>query len=149
MTELLCLSCRPKYLPREFGQIFLIGVYIHPGANSASALASVAQCVHDIESKSPGAPCVLIGDFNRRDIPSVLPAYHQFVTCVTHVKGATLDCCYANIADAYSARALAPVGGSDHKAVHLRPAYRPVLKREKVGKREVEIWKSSETFIFG
>ena len=138
-AEVLCVSCRPKYLPREFGQVFLIGVYIHPGAHSASALATVAECVHDIESKSPGAPCVLVGDFNRRDVSSVLPAYHQFVTCGTR-KGATLDCCWANIAGAYSARALAPVGGSDHKAVHLRPAYRPVLKRGKVEKRVVKTW---------
>ena len=35
--ELLCVSLRPLYLPREFPQIFVMVVYIHPRANADNA----------------------------------------------------------------------------------------------------------------
>ncbi|KAK0145574.1 hypothetical protein N1851_015528 [Merluccius polli] len=39
--ELLSMSVRPFYLPREFPQIFLTVVYIHPKANASNAVSTI------------------------------------------------------------------------------------------------------------
>lgn len=52
-VELLSLSMRPMYLPREFPQIFVTVVYVHPKANEKSASELISQYVHKLQSLSP------------------------------------------------------------------------------------------------
>ena len=138
-VELLSMSLRPKYLPREFGQLFVTVVYVHPAANEARAIDTIADCIHELELVNPDAPNFILGDFNTCNITKALPNYHQYVSCFTR-GNKTLDRCYGNIPDAYKAVQKAPVGNSDHNAVQLIPKYRQKVRRVKPVKRDVAVW---------
>lgn len=45
--ELLCISLRPSYLPREFGNIVVCSAYVPPSGNAAQAAALITDCVHN------------------------------------------------------------------------------------------------------
>ena len=53
--ELLSVSLRPTYPPREFGQIFVTIVYIHPEADYTKAADKIYKHVQDLEAISPYA----------------------------------------------------------------------------------------------
>lgn len=69
--ELLSISLRPFYLPREFPQIFVTLVYIHPKANVDTAIQAVVKTVQRLQGThrtllgailitvSQGSPCVI------------------------------------------------------------------------------------------
>lgn len=63
-VELMCLSLRPLYLPREFGNIILCTVYVPPSGNATSAAAQITDCVHQQLLRTPEAPIFILGDFN-------------------------------------------------------------------------------------
>ncbi len=69
--ELLSVSPRPFYLPREFPQIFITVVYIHPKANSKSAAGTVSKVWSNLKLMSPDAPNFL-GDFNNWSIEDIM-----------------------------------------------------------------------------
>ena len=54
--ELISVSLRPFYLPREFPQIFLTAVYIHPKEGAASASSTIFDVVQKLLSISPMRP---------------------------------------------------------------------------------------------
>lgn len=62
--ELLCISTRSFYLPREFGNIILCSTYIPPSGNATTASKNIAECVHSQLLHTPGAPVFTLGDFN-------------------------------------------------------------------------------------
>lgn len=137
--ELVCLSLRPFYLPREFGNILLCTVYIPPGGSAAKAANIIAGCVHRQLTHTPEAPCFILGDFNHCKLEATLPGFSQYVTCNTRGKN-TLDKCYGNIKNAYTAKVKPPLGSSDHNAVHLIPAYKSLLKSNKPQVKTVSVW---------
>lgn len=53
-VELISVSLRPFYLPREFPQIFITTVYIHPKANAASASSTVYEVIQKLQCISRG-----------------------------------------------------------------------------------------------
>lgn len=55
--ELLCLSMRPIYLPREFGNIVICAVYVPPSANAARAANTLADCTRTNATYS-WSPCL-------------------------------------------------------------------------------------------
>ena len=61
------------------------------------------------------------------------------MTCTTR-KNNTLDKCYGNILNAYRSAQKAPIGTSDHNAVHLILSYRQTLKTGKIVSKEVCAW---------
>ena len=63
-VELLSVSLRPFYLPREFPQIFITTVYIPPKANPSTATSTIFDVVQKLQSMSPEAPHFILGDFN-------------------------------------------------------------------------------------
>lgn len=63
-VELLSVSLHPFYLPREFPQIFVVIVYIHPRANEEEALEAILQVTQKLQSVSHDAPIFVLGDFN-------------------------------------------------------------------------------------
>lgn len=137
--ELLSVSFRPYYLPREFGQVFIVLVYIPPSANYNQAASIVYEQVQKLENISPDAPKFILGDFNGCTLKSVLPQYKQYVTCATR-QNRTIDLCYGNIANAYKSVSKPPLGQSDHNSVHLLPSYRQKLKTGKVLTRTIRSW---------
>lgn len=94
--ELLCLSLRPVYLPREFGNIVMCAVYVPPDGNAARAAARITDCVQQQLHKTPGAAVFILGDFNHCKLEQVLTGFEQYVQCVTRDQN-ILDKCYGNI----------------------------------------------------
>ena len=99
----------------------------------------LAEHIRQIETDSPGAAIIIVGDFNECRLNRVLPNYHQYVNCPTR-KNKTLDFCFSNISDAYYARSLSGLGKSDHCMLHMVPSYRQKLKRVKPTKASVLQW---------
>ena len=142
--ELLCLSLRPYYLPREFPQIFFTLVYIHPKADFNKATGIIFNISQKLEALSPDAPKFILGDFNNCPVKKSLRTYYQYVDCHTRKKK-TLDLCFGTVKDAYTATPLPPLGTSDHNVVYLRPAYRRLLEREKPQVKTVKVWDNEST----
>ena len=139
--ELISESLRPRYLPREFGRIFVTVVYasVYDSTSAARAGKAIATAVRDHQLISADAPCFIIGDFNHCDLRKALPSFRQFVTCPTREKN-TIDLCYGNVHVHTSSVFLLPVGKSDHNAIHLIPAYRPKIKTDPIVKKSVKVW---------
>lgn len=81
--ELLSVSMRPSYLPREFPQIFLTVVYIHPRADINNAADIIFNVTQELDKISPDAPKFIMGDFNNCTLKKILTTYSQYVTCPT------------------------------------------------------------------
>ncbi len=97
--ELLAISVRPFYLPREFPQIFIILVYIYPKAKASAATEHVKNTMNRLESVSPDAPKFLMGDLNHCSLDKTLKGFDQYIDCSTRF-GKTLDKCYGSILNA-------------------------------------------------
>ena len=135
------MSLRPRYLPREFGRIFVTVVYaaVYDSTSAARAGKAIAAAVRDLQLISADAPCFVVGDFNHCDLRKALHPFRQFVTCPTREKNTT-DLCYGNVPRAYKSVSLPPVGKSDHNAIHLIPAYRPKIQTDPIVKKSVKVW---------
>ena len=142
--ELLSISFRPFYLPREFPQVHVILVYIPPDADKDNATQIIQEKVGELETRSPDAPAIILGDFNHCQLEPTMPHYHQFVDVATRGEN-ILDRCYSSIPNAYKALVRPGIGASDHHVIHLLPKYRQRLKTEKHEKRNARIW--NETSI--
>ena len=62
-ADILCLSLRPRYLPREFGQVFVTVTYIPCWASKARALLDIAEAVRELQLQSPDAPNFILHEF--------------------------------------------------------------------------------------
>ena len=144
--EILSVSFRPHYLPREFTQVSVILAYV-PGPDDDAAADRIAECYDRALRRSADQPVILLGDFNTCNVGKHLPHLHQYVTKKTHEKGNILDKCFVNIPDAYTDRYAPALGRSDHCVIHLLPKYRQLVKREKPVTRVVQQWddESKET----
>lgn len=107
--ELLSVSLRPKYMPREFPQLFVTVVYIHPRANEANVVETIGNVLR-LQAITPDAPNLILGDFNKCSMKQCLLNFYQYVSCPTR-QNTTLDLCYGSIKDAYKAFSQPPVSG--------------------------------------
>ncbi|KAK7913293.1 hypothetical protein WMY93_013504 [Mugilogobius chulae] len=137
--ELLAVSMRPYYLPREFTHVIVIAVYVPPSANAETACETLLSCTSTLQTQHPQALFLISGDFNHSSPASVLPTFTQYVTCLTR-DNKTLDLFFVNAKEAYSSSALPPLGRADHNIVHLRPVYQPIVHRQPVVSRVVKRW---------
>ena len=81
--EILTVSFRPHYLPREFSQVTVIPVYI-PGPDiDTQAAERVAESYRGAVNRPVNQTVFLLGDLNACDITGLLPNLHQHVTCPT------------------------------------------------------------------
>lgn len=138
-VELLCISMRPHYLPREFGNIIIAAVYVPPSANAGRATARIAECAHEQLQRSPGAPIFFLDDYNHCKLESALPGFQQYVKYDTR-NNRILDKCYGNIKGAYSVKPKTPISNSDHNTLHLILPYKSVLKSSKPEHKSVYVW---------
>ena len=137
--ELLCVSLRPFYLPREFGNIIICAAYVPPSGNAAKAANRLMDCAHAQLQRTPGAPLFILGDFNHCRLEPVSSGFYQYVKCSTR-NNKILDKCFGNIRGAYTAKSLPPLSNSDHLTVHHIPTYRTVLKSSKPQCKLVMQW---------
>ena len=91
--ELLCITLRPHYIPREFSNIFVCSVYVPPDAKANNAAKQIADCVHRHLQEKPDAVMLVLGDVNHCDLERFLPGFEQYVRCGTR-KENILDKCY-------------------------------------------------------
>lgn len=63
-VEMLTLSLRPFYIPREFPTVVIGCVYIPPSANTKAAAELVAKGASSMIAKYPEAPAFIVGDYN-------------------------------------------------------------------------------------
>ena len=94
--EYLVVSCRPFYLPREFGKIILFIVYIPTDTKVSVAADILENCVAKYENKWPDSARLIMGDFNSCDFQEKIPTYEQYVECPTRGNN-TLDKLYCNM----------------------------------------------------
>ncbi len=137
--ELLSVSLRPPYLPREFPQIFITVVYIHPKASESSASDLITHTVQKLQSLCPEAPNLIMGDFNHCLLNKTIRNFYKYVTCPTR-QGKILDQCYGQIKGAYKSIPLPALSTADHNCIHLIPTYCTCLQRGKVTARNVKVW---------
>ena len=131
LYDMLCVSMRPFYLPREFSKIMVCVIYVpifHQGEKTKTAASEITAVITSLQNKFPEAPVLAMGDLNACSLSSELPSLSQYVNISTRLNK-TLDVCYGTIPDAYSCIPLPKLGRSDHQTIHLRPKYKPVLKR--------------------
>ena len=102
--ELLSVSLRSFYLPREFPQLLFTLVYIHPRANASRAIEHITDNIHKLDSIFPDASKFIL--FNK-----------------------TIDLCFGTVPGAYTSLALPPLGSADHSSVLLAPVYKPVIRK--------------------
>lgn len=120
----MVVKCRPFYLPRELSAVFTTAVYVSPDANGKQSIEELYNTVSQLQTAYPDGFYITADDFSGANLESVLPSFHQHITCATRGKD-TLDHFYTNITEAYKAVPLPHIGSSDHLTVLLRPAYRP------------------------
>ena len=136
-VELLTLSLRPFYLPREFTNVYVTTTCTPPDSNVENANNIIIKHVNDLMTKSPDCINILTGDFNNsRGI--YIPGLLQHVNCLTR-GNATLDLFCCNVKDAYTCVQQAPIDRSEHILLQLLPKYLPVLKRSKPIKKCVRV----------
>jgi len=75
--ELLAVSLRPYYLPREFTQAIVIVVYIPPTANTSRATDVINSVTARLQTRHPNAFISISGDFNHYS--GINPAHIQTV----------------------------------------------------------------------
>lgn len=138
--ELLSISLRPFYLPREFQQLFYTLVYIHPRANPAAAAQLIADTTHKLDEICPDAPKFILGDFNHCDLSKTMRTYEQYVTCTTTQKRSSIDLCYGSVGGAYNSIPMPSLGASYHNSVYLMPVYKPSFRRLEREERTVKLW---------
>ena len=90
--ELLCVSFRPFYLPREFTQLHVFVVYIPPDADAGIASTMIQTKVNEMEDQAPDSPKIVLGDFNHCRLEDTMPHYHQHIDRPTR-GGNILDRC--------------------------------------------------------
>ena len=116
--EYLVVSCRPFYLPREFGKIILFIVYIPTDTKVSVAADILENCVAKYENKWPDSARLIMGDFNSCDFQEKIPTYEQYVECPTRGNN-TLDKLYCNMRNSYLTYQRSQLGNSDHNMIFL------------------------------
>jgi len=146
--EPLSVSLRPPYLPREFPQIFITVVFIHPKASESSASDLILQTVQKLQSLCPEAPNLIMGDFNLCLLNKTIRNFYKYVTHPTR-KGKILDQCYGQIKGAYKCIPLPPLSTADRNCIHLIPTCGACLQRRKVTTSKVKVWTESKLVLQG
>jgi hypothetical protein len=73
--EILTVCFTPHYLPREFGQVTIILVYV-PGPNVKEAAEPITESYNTALSRSTDQAVFVCGDFDTCDQINVLPNVH-------------------------------------------------------------------------
>ena len=131
-AEILSVSLRPYYLPREFTNIYVTAIYIPPDANRTAATEAVTELVSKLSNEKPDALHILFGDANRcvENLKQNLHGFEQIADCTTRMD-TLLDPFFCNISQSYKCHKLPPLLNSDHNMIKMTPTYRTKLKTVK------------------
>ncbi|KAK0154408.1 hypothetical protein N1851_003517 [Merluccius polli] len=101
--------------------------------------AGISPRIGKQQTSHPEAAFIVAGDFNHSNLKTVLPKFHQYVSCTTR-GDKYLDHVYSNMTNAYKAIPLPHLGQSDHLSWFSLPKYTPLIKRVKPTVRTVKVW---------
>ncbi|KAM7003411.1 uncharacterized protein LKV04_004454 [Tautogolabrus adspersus] len=118
--EFLMVKCRPFYQPREFSSTIVTAAYIPPDADAKAAMNELYTAISKQQTAHPEAAFIVAGDFNHSNLKTVLPKFHQHVSCNTR-GNKTLD-------------------HSDHLSLFLIPKYSPLIQRVKPSVTTIKVW---------
>lgn len=79
-NELLVVSLRPHYLPREFTVVLAILVYIPPSANAEVASDVVLNVITRLQTRYPDSFICMSGDYNHVSLSKTLPTFSSMWT---------------------------------------------------------------------
>ena len=127
-------------------QLFITIVYISPSADVDVAACKIHDVISDLETSSPDAVKLVLGDFNQCELRNVLPNYHQYVDMPTR-GDCILDKCYGNVHAAYKTVIKAGLGSSDHDIVQQLPKYVQRLKQTKPHVKVTKEWSQENTEV--
>lgn len=89
-VEFVMAKWRPYYLPRELLSVIVTAVYTPPDANAKLVRKELHTAISKQLTTHPEADFIVGGDFNYFNLKTVLPRFHQHVSC--HTRGnKTLD----------------------------------------------------------
>ncbi len=91
------IKCRPFYLPPEFTSTIITAAYIPPNANAKLAMNKLHAAISKQQTAHLEAAFIVVGEFIHSNLKTVLPKFHQHVSCHTR-EDKTLDHVYTNIA---------------------------------------------------
>ena len=94
-VEILTVTLRPYYSPREIPKVCVIVVYVPPDGSDRAAAEAVVDAVRHQQTKSPDGAVLVTGDFNTCDVDKMLSDFKQYVDCPTR-EDKTLDKFYCN-----------------------------------------------------
>ena len=117
--ELLSVSMHPSYLLHQFPQIFVTIVYIYPKANAKNAVTTIHKVTQKLQSLSPDAPCLTLGDINHCNLKS-MSNFYQYISCPIGLNK-TIDLCYGSVKGTCKSVDLPPLSSSDHNTILLIP----------------------------
>ncbi len=115
-----------------------------PCANAKDALCELYSAISEQQANNPDGFFILAGNFNHANLKTVLPKFYQHVNLATRGNN-TLDIVNTTVKNAYKAEPCPHLGYSDHIAVMLIPAYRPLLKLAKPVQKQITVWPDNAT----
>ena len=82
-VEILTVTIRPYYLPREFPKVTVNVVYKPPSGHDETAAKLLADTVNAQLTSSPDSVIFMTGDFNTCVPDPYLPQFEQYIDCFT------------------------------------------------------------------
>ena len=77
--ELMVVALRPRYLPREFSNLFVVAVYCSPDGNSQNAADCIGNVVEALERHKPNSVRTVLDDLNHVKPNYDFCSYTQYV----------------------------------------------------------------------
>ena len=94
--EFIAIKFRPFYLARDFSTVRLTAVYIHPRADTNTAVEDLHSTIFMCENDDPNTLSIVAGHFSQANLEGILPEYRQYVTCPSLNNG-MLDHCHCKV----------------------------------------------------
>ena len=94
--EFITIKCRPFYFPCDFLSLMLTAVYMHPHADTNTALNDLDNAISMCEYDDASTLSVAAGDFNQANLESTIPGYKLYVAYPFRNNG-IIDHCYCKV----------------------------------------------------
>ena len=126
-------------MPRECLHLILTTIYVPNNAVANKAAHEINEAFGNYESSAPDALFIIKMRFNHCKLLRSGNQFYRHIHCTIR-NTATLDYCYSNVKDSYSAIQMTNLGESDHNLVFVCPNYLPIVQLVKTKTLLVVNW---------